>query len=94
MQEDKIKAAITETLRPLEYCGKKFQAELAEKLYAAIAPHLEPSPDWSDAPSWARWRIFDPNGKIAYSEKFPSDNTKMQVPQGFAGTIKVEKRPE
>lgn len=93
MQEYKIKAAITETLRPLEYCGKKFQAELAEKLYAAIAPHFEVSPDWAEAPEWAEWRIFDPNGKIAYSEKFPY-NTKMQVPQGFAGTIKVEKRPE
>ena len=45
--------------------------EIAEKLAAAIAPHLEAGAGWEDAPEWAEWRTVDKGGAITFWDKEP-----------------------
>ena len=76
--EEKIKAAIEEVLKPLEYSGKQFQKQLLEKIMSAIAPHLGAvEPDWSDAPSWAEWRGKDARGILCYFQNKPQPGTSI-----------------
>ena len=68
--EDKIKAALLSALREptsLYDC----EGSIVNRLYAAIAPHLEASPDWAEAPEWAEWRTVDRHGAVLYWENEP-----------------------
>ena len=70
MNEDKIKAALLAALREptsLHDC----EGSIVNRLYAAIAPHLEASPDWAEAPEWAEWRTVDEDGTITFWEMKP-----------------------
>lgn len=72
----------------------KFCQEIAQEIAAKIESLLPKAAGWEDAPPWAKWRSIDENENIAYSLDFPSVNTKMEVPKGFASTVKVERRPD
>ena len=69
--EDKIKAAIAEFLAR-ETTSVLWCQSQAEKIFEyAIAPHLEASQDWAEAPEWARWRTVDEDGTITFWEMKP-----------------------
>lgn len=68
---DGERVAFNEVCEYHDFQENEFYEKVASELYAAIAPHLEASPDWAEAPEWAEWRTVDEDGTITFWEMKP-----------------------
>lgn len=107
MQEEKIKAAIAEYLDKnliAYYDGytdtlgwKRFVPgmipEIARDLYAAIVPHMAPSPDWSEAPEWATHLAQDQSGQWHWFKSEPRTEAGYWVAKGDTNARAFSKNP-
>lgn len=90
--EDKIKAALLSALREptsLHDC----EESIVNKLYAAIVPHMAPSPDWSEAPEWATHLAQDQSGQWHWFKSEPRTEAGYWVAKGDTNARAFSKNP-